>query len=246
MTITELTPTVWGQEVLNCQRDDKGRAFHTVEQGSPEWLSLRLGLITASEAGDLITPTFKLAQNQTVETYLHELAAQRITNYGEPRYVSSDMLRGHAEEAVARRLYSENIAKVEQVGFITRKFGELIIGASPDGLVGEHGMIEVKSRLQKYQVETVLSGKMPAKFVIQTQMQMLVAERNWCDFISICGGMPLFVWRVNADFQIQQTILQACAIAEGRISEIVKIFKEVTKDDIKTERLPEAQDSEIL
>ena len=115
---------------------------HDLIQGSDEWLEQRLGLLTASEVKLIVTPgTLKPAKNEKTRAHLYELLSQRITRHVEPRYVSDDMLRGQDDELEARRLYSEQHAPVTECGFITRTWGHLTIGYSPDGLAGEDGLI---------------------------------------------------------------------------------------------------------
>mgnify|MGYP000683368648 CR=1 FL=1 len=106
-------------------------------QGSDEWLAARCGLLTASEVKLILTPTLKVANNDKVRAHIWELAAQRISGFVEPQYVSDAMLRGHDDEIEARNLYSQNYAEVEETGFVTNDQWGFVLGASPDGLVGE-------------------------------------------------------------------------------------------------------------
>lgn len=182
-------------------------------QGSEEWLAARRGLLTASEMHLIITPaTLKPAKNDKASAHLYELLAQRITGHVEPRYISDDMLRGQADEIEARALYARHYHAVEEIGFVTNDEWDFTLGYSPDGLVGEDGLIECKSRRQKFQAETLIAGEMPTEYRIQVQTGLLVTGRAWCDFVSYCGGMPLFVCRVPADPAVQDAILEA---AEG-------------------------------
>jgi putative phage-type endonuclease len=197
--------------------------IHTeIEQGTPEWHALRCGTITASEVKHLLTATGKTAKNDKARAFILEKAAQRISRYVEPVFQNDAMLRGHDDEIEARTLYADKYAPVQQVGFVTREIAPgVIVGASPDGIVGECGLIEVKSRAQKYQVETIAAGVVPDEYAAQIQTQLLVTGRVWCDFLSYCGGLPMFVFRVAADAEAQAAIIEACAEAEARIQEIV-------------------------
>lgn len=190
--------------------------IHQVTQGSPEWLALRCGMLTASEMKLIMTPTLKPANNDKSRSHLYELLAQRITGHVEPHYVSDDMLRGRGDEVRARALYAEKYAPVTEVGFVTREFVRfdglrMTIGCSPDALVSKDGGIEGKSRRQKYQVETILaraSGVLcPDEYVLQVQSNMLITGRPWWDFVSYSGGLPMVVNRVPADTDMQATIL---------------------------------------
>lgn len=216
-------------------------------QGSDEWHQARCGLITASEVKLLLTPTLKRANNDKSRAHLWELAAQRISNYVEPSYVGDDMLRGHEEEFYARQLYIEHHAPVEEVGFVTNASFGFTLGCSPDGLVGADGMIECKSRRQKYQVQTIVEhwrdGTTPDDYTLQVQTAMLVTDRKWCDLISYSGGLPMIPMRIERDETICAAILEACADAEAKIAEIVADYHHAVRERglIPTERRVEME-----
>lgn len=193
--------------------------YHTdFYQGSEEWHAARCGLLTASEMKLIVTPTLKMASNDKERAHLFELLAQRITRYVEPRYVGDDMLRGKDDEIEARMLYSKNYTYVQDVGFITNdKFG-FAIGCSPDGLVGDDGLIECKSRRQRFQVETIIGGVMPDDYLIQAQTALLVSERKWLDFVSYSGGLPMVTIRVFPDPKVQDAIVTAATAFEDRMA----------------------------
>lgn len=198
-------------------------------QGSDEWHSARCGLLTASEVKLILTPTLKIADNVKTRAHLWELAAQRISRFVEPQYISDAMLRGHEDEVLARALYSERYAAVEECGFVTNDKWGFTIGCSPDGLVGSDGMIECKSRCQKYQVQSIVEewtevATIPEDYILQVQAQMLVTGRRWCDFISYSAGLPMMVCRVEADAKTQDAIIEAAAKFEARINEVVADF----------------------
>lgn len=188
-------------------------------QGSDEWLAARCGLLTASEMKLILTPTLKVAANDKERAHLYELLAQRITGHVEPSYISDDMLRGKEDEIEARARYAEIYAPVREVGFITNSRWGFTLGYSPDGLVGDDGAIEIKSRRQKYQVETILGGAVPAEYALQIQTGLLVSERRWCDFISYSGGLPMLTLRVYPDAKVQEAILAAAEAFEERLAE---------------------------
>lgn len=212
-------------------------------QGSAEWLAARCGLLTASEMRLIITPSnLKPAKNDKEKSHLYEILAQRITGYVEPQYISDDMLRGMSDECEAKMLYSQNYAPVKDVGFITNdKFG-FTIGYSPDGLVGEDGLIECKSRRQKFQIETIVSSEMPDEYLIQAQTGLLVSERKWLDFVSYSGGLPMFVKRILPNAEIQEAIVAAAAGFEARLAEKMEIYKASIGSFIATERKPPEQE----
>lgn len=192
-------------------------------QGSDEWHQARCGLITASEVKLLLTAkTLKRADNDKSRAHIWELAAQRITQYVEPSYVGDEMLRGHADEFLARQIYAEKFEPVEEVGFITNSSFGFTLGCSPDGLVNGDGMIECKSRRQKYQVQTIVEhwrdGTTPDDYLLQVQAAMLIADRGWCDLISYSGGLPMIPMRIKRDEKICAAILEACADTEAKIA----------------------------
>lgn len=201
------------------------KVYKNLVQGSDDWLKARCGLLTASEMKKIITPTLKVASNDEERKHLYELLAQRITNYVEPSYISDDMLRGQTDEVEARLIYSEKITPVSEIGFMTRDFGgSVTIGYSPDGLVGKDGLIECKSRKQKYQIETILSRSVPKEYILQIQTGLMVSGRKWLDFISYCGGLPMVIMRVYPDDKIQNAILEAAIAFEEQLQEKLKVY----------------------
>lgn len=194
--------------------------YHTdLVQGDEAWLQARLGLLTASEMKLIITPTLKIASNDKERSHLFELLAQRITKYVEPAYISNDMLRGMEDEIEARSIYAKTYAPVEEVGFLTNDKWGFTIGYSPDGLVGDDGLIECKGRRQKFQIETIIAGIMPDDYMIQVQTGLLVSERKWLDFVSFSGGLPMVTIRVYPDAIVQEAIVAAATAFEARLAE---------------------------
>lgn len=197
-----------------------------VIQGSDEWLALRTGLLTASEMKLILTPTLKAASNDKERAHLYELLAQRLTRYVEPSYVSDDMLRGRDDELEARHLYGKHIAPVAEVGFITNDKWGFTLGYSPDGLVADDGLIECKSRRQKYQVQTLVTREVPAEYVLQLQTGLLVSERKWIDFITYSGGLPMMTVRAYPDPEIQDAIITAASAFEKRLADALGRYHE--------------------
>jgi predicted phage-related endonuclease len=194
-------------------------------QGSDDWMAARCGLLTASEMKLIITPTLKIASNDKERAHLFELLAQRITRYVEPQYISSDMLRGMQDEIDARDLYAKTYSPVAEVGFITNDRFGFTIGYSPDGLIGDDGLIECKGRRQKFQIETIINGEMPDDYMLQVQTGLLVTERAWLDFVSFSGGLPMVTIRVYPDPVIQDAIIAAASAFESRLAEKHTIYR---------------------
>lgn len=219
--------------------------FRDLIQGSEEWHAARCGLLTASEMKLIITPTLKIANNDKERSHLYELAAQRITRYVEPSYIGDDMLRGIADEMDALLIYAENFSPLQNIGFMTNAKWGFTIGYSPDALVGMDGLVECKSRAQKFQIQTivehVLEGEgrtIPADYVIQHQTGLLVSERDWIDFISYSGGLPMAVIRQYPDPVLSEAILNAAGEFEVLLAKRLDQFREAfaKHDLIPTER----------
>lgn len=194
-----------------------------VAQGSEEWFALRCGRLTASEMKLIVTPTLKVAANEKERAHLYTLLAQRMTGYCEVGFLGDDMLRGYEDEIDARLAYAERYAPVDDCGFITNDDLGFTIGYSPDGLVGEDGLIEIKSRKHKFQVEMILEhvakGTAPAEYMIQIQTGLWVTKRKWLDFISFSAGLPMATVRIFPDPAIQEAIVGAATAFEARIGE---------------------------
>lgn len=219
-------------------------------QGSGDWLEIRRGLLTASEMRLLVTPaTMKAAANDNARAHLFTLVSQRIAGYVEDTYTGYDMLRGHEDEIDARIAYAQNYAPVEDCGFITNDRWGFTIGYSPDGLVGDDGLIECKSRKHKFQVETILKSvaedKVPAEFLIQCQTGLLVSERKWLDFISYSAGLFMATVRVYPDPVIQEAIVSIATDAEIKINQMHAEFQRVCKSGVRLLPTERRQDQEI-
>lgn len=189
-------------------------------QGTDEWLAARCGMLTASEIKLIMTPTGKVANNDKSRAHLWELAAQRITGHVEPSYISDDMMRGMQDEPYAREIYDNNYWPTTEAGFVTNNEFGFTLGYSPDGLVSDDGLIEIKSRRQKYQIETIWLDQVPEQYMLQLQTGLLVTRRDWIDFVSYTGGLPMYVKRVYPDDAMQTAILNACEAFEAKLADI--------------------------
>jgi hypothetical protein len=165
------------------------------------------------------------------------LAAERITGHTDPTFMSSDMWRGVEDEPFARDVYAQHFAPVETVGFMVRDFEGFSIGYSPDGLVGEDGLIEIKSRRQKKQLGSIIDGQVPPENMAQLQAGLLVSGRAWCDYVSYCGGMRLWVKRVYPDQSWFGAIIGAVQRFEETASQMAHTYQETTQGMPDTQRL---------
>jgi hypothetical protein len=206
---------------------------HDIVQGSAEWHELRRGIITASTAGTLITPTGKIADNDSVRKLAYKLAAERITGRVEKSFVSYEMERGNTEEGFARDLYSKTYAPVTECGFIESSRLGFRVGYSPDGLIDDDGLIEIKSRQSKYQIQTICSKSVPSEYMLQLQFGLWVSQRKWIDFVQYSNGMAMYRHRVMPSmFDI---IASAVIGFEARVVSIINDYK------MKSEGLPVAE-----
>jgi len=171
--------------------------FDDIAQGTPEWLALRAGLPTSSKFADVMAkkgPRGGIPKGR--QTYLYKLAGEILTGEPMDTYINAHMERGSEREAEARDLYAMiKDIEVAQVGLI--KNG--LCGASPDGLIGHEGMFENKDALAHIQIERLVKGVLPPEHKAQCQGQLMVAEREWVDFMSYCRGLPPLIIRVERD-----------------------------------------------
>ena len=207
-------------------------------QGTDEWHTQRRGLVTASVVGQLVTTkTLKPAANETSRGLTALLVAERITCHTDPTYLSDDMIRGIEDEPRAREKYTEHHAPVRETGFMVRDDWGYQIGYSPDGLVGDDGLIEIKSRRQKVHLATILADEVPAENLAQLQCGLLVSGRDWIDYVSYCGGMPLYVKRVYPDPRWVEAIVAAVEQFEKTAEQMASDYLELVDGLPTTERI---------
>lgn len=222
--------------------------YEDLEQGSPEWLQARAGIVTASTIGKLLTSTGKVANNETSRALTDALTTERITGRVEFMPANIEMQRGTILEPFARDLYAQHYAPVDEVGFMVREFiGNLRIGYSPDGLVGDDGLIEIKSRKPRIQVNTILEDRVPAANMAQLQAGLLVSGRAWIDYVSYSPGLPLYVKRVHPDEAWHAAILEAVHQFETRANDIQDDYLTATRGMPGTDYFdPFEQEEEIV
>lgn len=173
-----------------------------IVQGSAEWKALRCGKVTASRVADVVAKT-KTGYSASRANYLAQLIAERLTGSPAESYTNAAMQHGVDTEPEARAAYEfYQGVTVEQVAFVPHlKIDQA--GASPDGLVGADGLVEIKCPNTATHLETLLGQAVPAKYADQMQFQMACTGRKWCDFVSYDPRMPehmrLFMRRVARD-----------------------------------------------
>lgn len=177
-----------------------------MEQRTQDWFQARLGKVTASKVSDSMAKP----DTATYRNYLMQLVAERLTNEPQDTFTNSAMEWGTEKEPDARNAYELIYGlDVEEVGFIDHPV-ILNFGASPDGLVGDKGLIEIKCPKTTTHIDYMESGKIPPKYVKQMQVQLMCTQREWCDFVSFDPRLPadiqLWVKRYEYDEKLAKKI----------------------------------------
>lgn len=254
------------------------------EQRSAEWEAARLGMVTASMVGRLVSigpapaestdcprcgavaggpcismaqkapkpvikpheervlaaatlpPVYSPSTSDTAKRTIRTLVAERINGWPEPVFTNHDMMRGVLDEPVARKAYSDHFAPVREVGFIVRDDWGFSIGYSPDGLVGDEGLLEIKSRRAASHLDSILADEIPAENMAQIQCGLLVSGRKWCDYVSFSGGMPLWPKRIYPDPDWQGAIVGTVQMFEERAAEMITDYRAAVEGLPMTER----------
>lgn len=173
-----------------------------IVQGSPEWHALRLGKVTASRVADIVAKT-KTGWSASRANYLAELICERLTGAQQERFTNVAMQWGVENEPLARKAYefmTDNA--VTLIGFVDHPRISMS-GASPDGLIADAGLVEIKCPNTATHIDTLLTQTVPGKYITQMHWQMACTGRTWCDFVSFDPRMPeemrLFVKRITRD-----------------------------------------------
>lgn len=199
-----------------------------LEQGSEAWVKLRLGLVSASRFKDIMTKPRSKTElfSATAKTYMLELIAEILT--GEQKEISGKALEwGSNNEKGAQIEYAfEQGFVVDEIGICLTD--DRLIGASPDGFIGEHGMLEIKNPYNSaIHINTVISGEMPKEHMPQIQGNLMVNGRQWCDFVSydkrIDGKGRIFITRINRD---EEYIAELQKKLTAFVAEMKRILKE--------------------
>lgn len=225
---------------------DSLTVYDQLEQGTDEWLQARCGIVTASVVGKFIlTRTLDVASSETARGLANTLIAERITGHVEPIPTSRAMERGTLDEPYARAVYAEHYAPVTEVGFMVNEGIGYKIGYSPDGLVGDDGLIEIKSRTQRIQLQTILKDSVPNENMAQIQCGLLVTGRKWLDYVSYCGGMPLYVKRVLPDPEWFAVIIEAVSAFENTATETISKYLDAVANRPATEYIDHFPETEF-
>lgn len=217
-----------------------------LEQQSPEWLEMRKGLVTGSMVANVCGKYKRQKPNEPAkylqgrENYMLDLAVTRLTGMMPDRYVSQAMEFGTEYEPLARAAYERHLdVEVKEVGFAMHPKIDWF-GASPDGLVGDDGVLEIKCPNSTTHLSYLMEGVVPEQYLPQMKAEMLCAERQWCDFVSFDPRMPknlrLFVRRLDRDEpmlrQLEEEVEKFLAELDtlmGKISSLIPIVRGITE-----------------
>ena len=202
-----------------------------MEQRTDEWHAARLGKVTASRVADVVAKT-KTGYGASRANYMAELICERLTGVPQDSFVSSAMQWGTDTEPLARAAYEAASGElVIETGFVPHS-QVVSSGASPDGLIGEDGLLEIKCPNTSTHIDTLLGQSVPAKYMTQMQWQMACTGRKWCDFVSFDPRMPegmrMFVKRVQRDDAMIAELVKEVTIfleeIDKKINDLSKLY----------------------
>ena len=201
-----------------------------MDQGSDEWFAARIGKVTASRVADVLAKT-KSGYSTSRDNYMAQLVCERLTNQKAEGFSNAAMQHGTDTEPLARAAYEAYAdVLVDEVGFVPHP-SIYMAGASPDGLVGDDGLLEIKCPNTATHIDTLLSRTVPSKYNTQMQFQIACTGREWCDFVSYDNRLPeelqLFVKRVPRDDMyiklMEIEIIKFLNELDTKIAELMKV-----------------------
>lgn len=203
-----------------------------MEQRSEDWFNIRLGKVTASCIAKVTAKT-KSGWGAERANYKAQLVAERLTGQRQDSFTSPAMQWGNDTEEAARVAYAflEGQTVLEEAFVIHPTIADA--GASPDGLVGDQGLVEIKCPNTSTHIETLKGASIPAKYVGQMQWQMACTGRRWCDFVSFDPRMPeemqLFVNRLDRDddliAELEQAVRDFLAEVEADVAQLSNLYR---------------------
>jgi len=194
--------------------------YFDIEQGTPEWFNMRKGRMTASHAQAIAN------QGKGLDTYIHEMMAECYSNADKEQFSNKDTDRGHELEDQAASIYCFNKGvEVKTVGFV--EYSEFA-GCSPDRLVGEDGLLEIKCPDDKAYFQHLLYKEkaIDTKYLWQMQMELLTSGRAWCDYVAYNPNYDesIFIYRIFPDQEKFKALLVGIEMGEEKIKSIKKIL----------------------
>ena len=202
------------------------KIIESMEQGTQEWLELRLGKVTASKFSEVMTNGRGGKPSATAKSYMIKLVAEILRGQPMPFFENDAMRWGTETEPQARAMYElKNDVDVKEVAFV--ELNEFV-GVSPDGLVGDEGLLEIKCPNTETQIKRFLDGVgLPKEYEAQVQGQLWVTGRKWCDFVS-------FDPRIDVEASYIQTRVYRDEEYIAKLEDKVTAFVEEMKEMINT------------
>jgi len=206
----------------------------TTIQGTEEWFAQRIGKVTASRINDVMATLKSGGEAATRKNYRAQLIAERLTGTKADSFTNAAMQWGTDNEPIARAMYEiKTGSDVEQVGFVDHP-SIAMTGASPDGRVGNNGMLEIKCPNTATHIEYLLAGVAPTEYHNQMLWQMECDGRDWCDFVSFDPRMPeamqLFIVRFNKDEDKLSIIRAEVCKFLGEVDNVISRLTANTKE----------------
>ena len=195
--------------------------IHNFEQRTEDWYNIRKGKMTASNAETII------ANGKGLETYIYNLMAEYYSSAEKENYINADMQRGIDLEPEARLEFEFYTGlDVQEVGFV--EYNDFI-GVSPDGLIGDDGLIEIKCPNDSIYFKLLLSNNIKPEYIAQMQMQMYVTDRQYCYFVSYNPNFEksLYIKKINRDEEMIEKLKKGLERGTELIKEIKENFRKV-------------------
>jgi len=197
------------------------KIYKDINQGSPEWFEIRVGKVTASHAQAIGN------NGKGLDTYLLEVVSEMFSSAQKDQYSNEHIERGNELEPLARSMYElqENV-EVEEIGFA--EYNDFV-GCSPDGLVGDDGMIEIKCPDDKTYFNLLMNENIDSSYIWQCQMNLLILEKKWCDLIFYNPNFEksMKIFRLKPDKEMFSRLKEGFAKAEKEIIRMISKYKEI-------------------
>lgn len=195
-----------------------------IEQGSPEWFRLHIGVPSASNFATIMASGIDGGDSKTRAKLMRRMAGEIITGEPAENYSNAYMDRGNAMESEARHHYAftRNV-ELTQVGFVRRTTSRgRVVGCSPDSLFGDHGVLEIKTMMPELMIELFETGRFPTQHRAQTQGSLWVTGRDLCDLVIFYRGMPDMSFRVERDEVYIKKIAEAVEVFDYELRKMVE------------------------
>jgi putative phage-type endonuclease len=208
-------------------------SLSNIEQGTAEWFAARCGKVTASKIADVMSKGKGSAESAGVRNYRAQLVCERLTGTVEETYINAAMQRGTELEPLARECYEFLTGNtVDQIAFVDHPTIPMS-GASPDGMIGDVGLVEIKCPNTATHIEYILGNMPPSQYLPQMLWQMACTGRQWCDFVSYDPRLPeelqLFVVRLNRNQEIINEMETAVIVFNNSVEKMINDLKGMRK-----------------